>query len=381
MRTSTRSCSTVSTSATASRACASGHCPLRKMTRCGAPGGRLACRVARLMERRGLGREADPSDADPLASTQPRLAGLAADSVRGLAPGGGRPARRGDRIDPDDLSAPTTRRCAAAMGFTLHADVAVPARDRRRLERFCRYVARPPVATNRLERLPDGRLLYHLRHRWRDGTTQIVFEPHQLLGRLVPLIPAPPLAPGPLPRRPCPLRRLARSGGPGRVSPGQARAARSLPERAGRGDWPRRPAAGPPTAPLRLDGSTAPCVRSGCPGVPQLRRADANPRRHPSARDHPRHSRVSGPAVARPAHRPRSTRPPGARAVRLVARKARDWPSTPAQSHRRHAWRRSACVHPSPCDPSPTLPLTCRAAWIPRHPVPRPVPPRTSRPS
>jgi hypothetical protein len=77
------------------------------------------------------------------------------------------------------------------MGFTLHADVAVPARDRRRLERLCRYVARPPVATDRLERLPDGRLLYHLRHRWRDGTRQIVFEPHQLLGRLVPLIPAP----------------------------------------------------------------------------------------------------------------------------------------------------------------------------------------------
>ncbi|MBI4231125.1 MAG: transposase, partial [Planctomycetes bacterium] len=81
--------------------------------------------------------------------------------------------------------------CAAAMGFTLHADVAVPALDRRRLERLCRYVARPPVATDRLERLPDGRLLYHLRHRWRDGTTQIVFEPHQLLGRLVPIIPAP----------------------------------------------------------------------------------------------------------------------------------------------------------------------------------------------
>jgi hypothetical protein len=102
-----------------------------------------------------------------------------------------RVARRGDRIDPEDLSAPAAPRCAAAMGFTLHADVAVPARDRPRLERLCRYVARPPVATERLERLPDGRLLYHLRHRWRDGTTRIVFEPHQLLARLVPLIPAP----------------------------------------------------------------------------------------------------------------------------------------------------------------------------------------------
>jgi hypothetical protein len=152
---------------------------------------RLVRRVTRVMERRGLGRDADPSDADPLATAQPLLAGLAADSVRGLTVDGGHPARRGDHIDPEDLSAPAIRRCAAAMGFTLHADLAVPARDRRRLERLCRYVARPPVATDRLERLPDGRLLYHLRHRWRNGTTQIVFEPHQLLARLVPLIPAP----------------------------------------------------------------------------------------------------------------------------------------------------------------------------------------------
>jgi hypothetical protein len=47
------------------------------------------------------------------------------------------------------------------------------------------------VAIDRLERLPDGRLLYHLRHRLRDGTTQIVFEPRQLLSLLVALIPAP----------------------------------------------------------------------------------------------------------------------------------------------------------------------------------------------
>src|SRR6266704_4342024 len=173
-------------------------------------------------------------------------------------------ARRGDRIDPEDLSAPATPRCAAAVGFTLHADVAVSARDRRRLERLCRYVARPPVATDRLERLPDGRLLYHLRHRWRDGTTQIVFEPHQLLDHLVPLVPA-PLAPGPLSRRACPLRRLARSGGPGAVSPRQGRRDR------------------PPPAPLCLGGSAAPCVRGGRAGMSRLRRADATPRRDPSA--------------------------------------------------------------------------------------------------
>jgi hypothetical protein len=41
----------------------------------------------------------------------------------------------------------------------LHANVAIPARDRARLERLCRYVARPPLASQRLSRLPDNKLL------------------------------------------------------------------------------------------------------------------------------------------------------------------------------------------------------------------------------
>jgi len=44
--------------------------------------------------------------------------------------------------------------------MSLHAAVGAPAHDRRRLERLCRYVARPPLATDRLEERPDGRLLF-----------------------------------------------------------------------------------------------------------------------------------------------------------------------------------------------------------------------------
>src|SRR2546425_11147824 len=35
-------------------------------------------------------------------------------------------------------------------------NVAIAARDRVRLERLCRYAARPPLAIDRLEALPDG---------------------------------------------------------------------------------------------------------------------------------------------------------------------------------------------------------------------------------
>ncbi len=67
----------------------------------------------------------------------------------------------------------------------------MPANDRARLERLCRYVARPPLASDRLERGPEGRLVYRLRHRWRDGTTHVLFEPLELLERLAALVPPP----------------------------------------------------------------------------------------------------------------------------------------------------------------------------------------------
>jgi hypothetical protein len=81
--------------------------------------------------------------------------------------------------------------CASVSGFSLHANVCIPARARRQLEKLCRYAARPPVATERLSLLPDGRLLYLLKHRWRDGTTHVVFEPLELVGKLAALVPPP----------------------------------------------------------------------------------------------------------------------------------------------------------------------------------------------
>ena len=94
------------------------------------------------------------------------------------------PAEPGD--DPD-----ASPRVPEHRGMSLHADVAVPAHDRRRLERLCRYVARPPLSNERLEETPDGRLLLRLKTRWRDGTTHIAMERSELIERLVPLIPPP----------------------------------------------------------------------------------------------------------------------------------------------------------------------------------------------
>jgi hypothetical protein len=67
----------------------------------------------------------------------------------------------------------------------------VPPRDRARLERLCRYALRPPIATDRLHLTAGGHVVLDLRHRWADGTTQLLFEPVELLERLAALTPRP----------------------------------------------------------------------------------------------------------------------------------------------------------------------------------------------
>ena len=159
---------------------------------------RIAYRVAsglrRLFVRRGL-LDAELGEADPLSHNEPLLAEIASASIQGRSATGPRAGRRlqrwGDRVDLEALESGSSRLCAQVAGLSLHAGVAVPARDRARLERLCRYVARPPLATGRLSELPDGRLCYRLRHRWRDGTTHVLFQPLELIERLAALIPPP----------------------------------------------------------------------------------------------------------------------------------------------------------------------------------------------
>jgi hypothetical protein len=67
--------------------------------------------------------------------------------------------------------------CSNVSGVNLHAGVPIPALNKNKLERLYRYVCRPPVALDRSSNLADGRLMYKLKRRWRDGTTQVIYEP------------------------------------------------------------------------------------------------------------------------------------------------------------------------------------------------------------
>jgi hypothetical protein len=75
-------------------------------------------------------------------------------------------------------------RHAHIAGFDLHANVAVPAADRARLEQLCRYLLRPPVAQDRLRRMGDDYVLLSLKTAWADGTRHLLFSPMELLEKL-----------------------------------------------------------------------------------------------------------------------------------------------------------------------------------------------------
>lgn len=153
---------------------------------------RVARRIKGLLARRTEDGAFDTEpDADDLLPALYRAA------VAGRALSGPRAGLKATRLcgvdghgaDDGEESAP--RCCAEADGFGLHAGTALPAYDREGVEHLLRYMCRPPVALDRLEELPDGRLLYHLKRRWRDGTDSVVFEPLEFLERLAALVPAP----------------------------------------------------------------------------------------------------------------------------------------------------------------------------------------------
>jgi hypothetical protein len=152
---------------------------------------RVHARVQKLLRRRGRLPE-EPSPSDPVAEQLPLLAGYAAASIQervATGPRAGHPVRRlrsaAAVVDGAKL------RCARLEGFSLHANVALPAHARESLEHLCRYLLRPPLALERLTESSGGQLLYELPHPRRDGSTHLLLDPLELIEKLSVLIPSP----------------------------------------------------------------------------------------------------------------------------------------------------------------------------------------------
>jgi hypothetical protein len=79
---------------------------------------------------------------------------------------------------------------AVVMGFNVHAGAAIDGRDRKRVERVCRYLVRPPIAKERLGLVGEN-IRYELKKVWRDGTRCVVLDPYDFLARVCAMVPPP----------------------------------------------------------------------------------------------------------------------------------------------------------------------------------------------
>ena len=130
----------------------------------------------------------DLEDPDP-DDIQLLLQAASASGRAALGKRAGRRARTVRVLAGREVSLPP--RCASCDGYNLHAGVVVRASDRKGLERLCRYLARPPVARDRLEWTEGGDVVLRFKRPWSDGTSGVVLSPSELLQRLAALVPPP----------------------------------------------------------------------------------------------------------------------------------------------------------------------------------------------
>jgi hypothetical protein len=150
---------------------------------------RVRRRVTRMLVARGVSFDAEGESEEPgffdvvQASSVREWVGLADEPMRVSYIGAEEAEVSGDAGPPPF--------CVAAEGWSLHAAVRIRAGDRRGLEAVCRYVLRPAFAGERVERMGDGRVLYRLRRPRRDGSTHMILQPLEFVGKLAALV-APP---------------------------------------------------------------------------------------------------------------------------------------------------------------------------------------------
>lgn len=94
-------------------------------------------------------------------------------------------------VPVSDGQARPTGLVSKQAGFSLHAGVACKSNQRKKLERLCRYVARPAISEQRLSLASNGNVVVALKTPYDDGTSHVVLSPMEFMGRLAALVPKP----------------------------------------------------------------------------------------------------------------------------------------------------------------------------------------------
>ena len=142
----------------------------------------ISQRVGRCLKRQGL-LEQDTESAwlklDPTdeADAMPHILSSSVSYRIAVGPQQGRKAFMIRTLRPLDWPNPGLERVAQANGFSLHAGVSCEGHQRDKWERLCRYIARAAVAIPRLSLSSTDKVVYTLKTPYRDGTTQVAFDP------------------------------------------------------------------------------------------------------------------------------------------------------------------------------------------------------------
>jgi ribosomal protein S27E len=139
---------------------------------------RISQRVAKFLERRGFLARDEDNDYLTLETSQDetmqQLYGHSITYRIAIGPHQGRKVFTLQSLPPVEEPKAGSSRVAKVAGFSLHAGVMAEAYQRGKLERLCRYIARPAVSEKRLSLLDDGRIRYELKTPYRDGTTHVM---------------------------------------------------------------------------------------------------------------------------------------------------------------------------------------------------------------
>jgi len=149
-------------------------------------------RIARVLAAHGRSLDGLADEPPELAHDQPVLASCYAASAADLQLLGDTPGQRTLKlVQAVRAVRPVEHALAEVGGVNIHAEVAFDGRDHKRLEHVLRYMARPPLALDRLEQRSDGYIVYRFKKPWRDGTHAVVLSPQDFIARLCALVPPP----------------------------------------------------------------------------------------------------------------------------------------------------------------------------------------------
>jgi hypothetical protein len=153
----------------------------------------IARRVGRFLERQGLlERDAENSYLSGDAGEGGPLDQLLGHSITYRVAVGPHAGRKVFTLQTlPSCTEPFDATVGKVAGSSLHAGVAARKDERKKLERLCRYIARPAVSEKRLSLLSNGHVRYELKTPYRDGTTHVIFEAMDFIARLVALVPKP----------------------------------------------------------------------------------------------------------------------------------------------------------------------------------------------